>query len=162
MKLRIDQLDALQQQEGLKRKKDAAEGFDTLLAEELGRNGAVQDVREVAPPPGAGVINPLLMTEQVQEVQSVAGAGEAAGTVMDRLDGMLNQWDMYARQLGDAAGADLKGAYRTLEGLSGDIRSLKADNPDLTSQYPQLSSVVNELEVMTVTERFKINRGDYL
>ena len=42
------------------------------------------------------------------------------------------------------------------------VSLLKDEHPGLDGHSPQLSSLVNELEVMTVTEKIKFNRGDYL
>src|SRR5690606_13033259 len=116
------------------------------------------------PPVGARamILNPLLMANPVEEAGAVQGADEAAAEVAGRLDGMLDKWEQYSRQIGAAGEADLKGAHGTLEAISGELSQLKEQNSDLADRYPGLGLVVNELEVMSFTERFKLNRGDYV
>jgi len=48
-----------------------------------------------------------------------------------------------------------------LEDIDGTVQQIKGENPDLATKHPALSGMVSELEVMTVTERIKFNRGDY-
>ena len=54
----------------------------------------------------------------------------------------------------------LKQANNMLANIEDSVRQLKAATPNLSSDSP-LNSMVNELEIMTVTERNKLNRGDY-
>ncbi|GFM38239.1 hypothetical protein [Desulfovibrio psychrotolerans] len=163
MKIRSEQLDALLQQEELKKRPKAAEGFGDLFAQELERQEGASAAQGAVPPVGARamVLNPLLMANPVEETGAVQGADEAA-EVAGRLDGMLDKWEHYSRQIGAAGEADLKGAHGTLEAISGELSQLKEQNPDLADRYPGLGLVVNELEVMSFTERFKLNRGDYV
>jgi hypothetical protein len=39
---------------------------------------------------------------------------------------------------------------------------LKSSHPGLGKDHPGLQSVVDEMEILAVTERIKFNRGDYL
>ncbi len=165
MKIRSDQLDALQQQEEIKkRSKSTGDGFGDLFAQELGLQDEASNTQAVVAPVGARamVLDPLLMANPVQETGAVEGTGEDAAAVVGQLDGMLDKWDTYSQQIGATTDPDLKGAYDTLESISGDIAQLKQNNPELSARYPELGSVANELEVMSFTERFKMNRGDYV
>lgn len=168
MKIRNEQIEALLQQEQ-KRTKRAGEagGFDELLSQELGENGQVQDALPVAPPPGAraGVISSLLLqgVEQAEAVSPVQGAGTLSATeAMEDIGGLLDGWDAYAGELGKSGSEGLRSAYSMLEGLDERVRTLREKTPDLAQQHPGLAAMVNDLEVMTTTEKFKFNRGDYL
>lgn len=164
MKIRSEHLEALQQDELKKRPQQAAEGFGSLLAEELGLQDEAAPTKATVPPVGARtmVLDPLLMANQVDQTEAVQGSAEEVAGVVSQLDGMLDKWDTYTSQIGDTTSPDLKGAYGTLESISGDLAQLKAQNPELAASHPGLNTVVNELEVMSFTERFKINRGDYV
>ena len=80
---------------------------------------------------------------------------------MNNMDTLLAKWEDYADTLAaDSGGDSLKQAYGVLENIENGVRQLKEDLPEGLS--PDLGSLVNEMEVMTVTEKFKFNRGDYL
>jgi hypothetical protein len=69
---------------------------------------------------------------------------------------------LYAQQLeSPAKRANLREAYSVLEQISQAVSELKQDVPKFAATNPSLESMVNELEVLTVTETFKFNRGDY-
>ena len=80
---------------------------------------------------------------------------------MENMDTLLAEWENYADKLAAGSGGDsLKQAYGVLEHIESGVRQLKEELPESTTAG--LGSLVNELEVMTVTEKFKFNRGDYL
>ena len=167
MKVRIEQLEALCQLEQLQ-KKPRADGadFNAVLAQELGQTGGTQESLPAAPPPGAraGLVSPLLMGG-VEGVSATQATGERfpVGTAMERIDGLLDRWDAYAQELGKSAEQQgLRNAYQMLDGIDGDLQTLKQEMPDLAQQHAGLAAMMNELEVMTTTEKFKFNRGDYL
>ncbi|ABB38254.1 hypothetical protein Dde_1455 [Oleidesulfovibrio alaskensis G20] len=159
MKITNEQLQALQQQEEARKKpRGAAAGFDSLLAGQLqgGAQGAA--AQSVLPPPGAGSVNPLLMVQQTGQTE---GAVPLSG-VADTLGGVLDDWENYSRMIaGEGGNADLRSAYSTLEGIGEEVARIRDAVPDLAERHPGMGRIVDELEVMTVTERFKINRGDY-
>jgi hypothetical protein len=82
--------------------------------------------------------------------------------VADTLGGVLDDWENYSRMIaGEGGNADLRSAYSTLEGIGEEVARIRDAVPDLAERHPGMGRIVDELEVMTVTERFKINRGDY-
>ena len=94
---------------------------------------------------------------------------------MDELDGLLNVVDNYALALaGQMTGqatplsgeagqgqASLKAVYNILDTISQKAQELKGMLGEIGNN-PVLAGIVNELEVMSATEKFKFNRGDYL
>ncbi len=157
MKITNDHVSAVEQQQQAERAaRQTAEGggFGELLAREMDEGATATDVGGVKP---LGV-NSLLLA-QVPAVEQP----QAEHTIMDSLDSLLNEWEEYAGQL-EAQGAspDLKDAYRKLSQIGGEIERLKAENPDMAQRNPGLKSLVDELEVLSVTETFKFNRGDYI
>ncbi len=170
MKIGTEQLEALQRQEQTQRKTtggaSAAGDFGALLSQELAGAEAAQSAAPVAPPGAAG-IDPLLMASSTGNVDGVdAASADATGLdqAMAQLDGLLNNWEAYARELGQGASSGgLRGAYSMLQGIDSSLRDLKQAMPNLSDHegHEGLAAVVNELEVMAATEKFKFNRGDY-
>lgn len=80
-------------------------------------------------------------------------AGLASG-----LDGL----DSYAKGLGDQSSDGLRRAWSVLESLDGTIAGMRQDLGKLSQPNAELESMLNELEVLAATEKFKFNRGDYL
>jgi hypothetical protein len=172
MKIGTEQLEALQRQESTQRKTtggaNAVGDFGAVLSQELGGTESAQSAASVVPPGAAG-IDPLLMVsapdsvDGVDGVDSVDAASDSTGLdqAMEQLDGLLNNWDAYARELGQGTSSSgLRGAYSMLQGIDSSLRDLKQNMSNL-SDHEGLASVVNELEVMAATEKFKFNRGDY-
>ncbi|MCL1890119.1 MAG: hypothetical protein FWF99_06445 [Desulfovibrionaceae bacterium] len=155
MKIRNDPLQISQEQGEIRRKTDL-EGFEGLLTRELRQ---VQD-SETAPAPEIAQSASVLAT-RIRAAQEAAALPEDTDkeAFMARLDGLLGQWEHYAATLNDSSGAGLKNIHRLLGDLGGQISGLKASMPESASG---LRGLVNELEVLAVTEEFKINRGDYL
>ncbi len=85
-------------------------------------------------------------------------------TAMDTLDNLLSRWEKYAHQLA-AQPPELRSANGILEEISTEISALKANWPQQTPPQPmapELRGVLDELDVLAVTERIKFNRGDYI
>jgi len=159
MKVTNDQVSAVEQQQQAERvNQRETEGgveFGELLAREMDE-GSVS-AQGVGGPRPLG-LNPLLMA-QVPAVEKP----QAEQKVMESLDSLLSDWEEYAGQLEDQADSlDLKDAYKKLSRIGGEIERLKAENPDLAQKNPGLKSLVDDLEVLSVTETFKFNRGDYI
>ena len=70
--------------------------------------------------------------------------------------------DRQVTTLGDAGkNGSLRQAYALLQGIDGQVASLKENTAGLRGQNPGLDTLVNNLEVLATTEKFKFNRGDY-
>ena len=109
------------------------------------------------PPPGAGqagLVSSLLMNGNT-------GGTASVDQVCTQASGALDMWDDYITRLGDSSEGSLRGAYAVLEGLDEQVSALRRDTQSMNGQHPELDSLVNELAVMTTTEKFKFNRGDY-
>ena len=153
-----DQLERLRQAEAPRAKPAAASGaFGDILAQKLGSDTAAAGTQSAAPAPlnvaSLGTLAEVARTGQV--------ASQTEGSIMRAVDSVLSQWETYAQQLGAPAGKEgLKQAYSELEKISHAVDGIKRELPGTAGK--NIRSVVNELEVMTVTETFKFNRGDYL
>lgn len=163
MKIQTDQLTALQQAAGKTAgSKDASsDAFAAVLAQQLGGESASQ-ASGLSVPPLAGYA--ALDISGDQSTGSVEASGqytEEEQAVMNNVDNLLAKWENYADQLASGSGGDsLKQAYGVLENIETGVKQLKDDLP--SDVNAGLGSLVNELEVMTVTEKIKFNRGDYI
>ena len=164
MKVRVEQLNALLQQEQAAQKAPSkGEGFDALLARELRQpGGGAQGT--LPPPPGAqaGVISQMLLAPLVQ-ADTDDPLEDVLQQSFQQASGLLDSVNAYMNAL-SARGADgnLKTLYPLLEGLEQQMDALKQGAMPLEEKHAGLASLINELEVLTTTEKFKFNRGDYI
>lgn len=151
------QIEAARQAQNQNKKVDlnAKNGFDALLGQEVQKaDNSAQQV--AAPAIGQTLfVNPLLQTEAVTGVQT------AASEPTEQVEEMLDKWDAYAEALQKEGGQGLKKAWNMLEDISQSAQNLKGSLGE-TGQSSDLASLVNELDAMAATEKFKFNRGDYV
>ena len=160
MKIQTDQVVPVQQTGKVQTAQSApATNFGEILANEVA--GGQQTAAVAAPPPLAGAAG-LAQAMAAQAAGQVADVSSERRAVMDNVDSILNEWEKYSGQLASGSSNQLRQAYGTLETIQDGVKKLKDEHPGLDGHSPQLSSLVNELEVMTVTEKIKFNRGDYL
>ena len=163
MKVRVEELNALLQQEQAGQKAQTkGEGFEALLAKELRQpEGEVQGAPP--PPPGAqaGVIGQMLL-DPLAQAESPDPLEEALQQSLLQASSLLDSMNAYVNAL-SARGADgnLKAIYPLLEGLEQQMGALKQGAVPLEAKHAGLTSLINELEILTTTEKFKFNRGDY-
>lgn len=162
MKIRSDYLEALYRQEQASKSASAGStGFEDLLSEEIGRSGGTPG-SEAMPPPGAGMgINALLADPSVlgtAEADQVTVDDALVQSVTGQASGLLQSWEMYS---GALSGGGTRDAWNILAGMDQNLRSMRNDLGSMQRPDSALESMVNELEVLSATEKFKFNRGDY-
>ncbi|WP_022661152.1 flagellar assembly protein FliX [Paucidesulfovibrio longus] len=158
MKIHPDQIEGVrqsQQQQQADKAKQTTKAFGDVLGQEVAKTGeasSASGVMSLAPLAG---VNPLLNVQAVQQVQSVDTEQAAA-----KVDDVLDRVEDYAAKLRGVApdGSGLREAHAALQDMQGQVDGLK----DVAKNQPGLQSIVNELDVLTRTEQFKFNRGDYL
>ncbi len=164
MKITNDELYALRQQEQTKSNTSSEAGnFQEVLAQEIGGDSASAGVEGLgAPPPGAKTlgIGSMLQVEDLSEIQETMPTERE---VMDNIDNVLSKWENYAQTLQTQDQDEgLRQAYGVLENIEQDIEGLKETVPNLAEENSDLQDMVDELEILTVTEKIKFNRGDYI
>ncbi|WP_243439274.1 hypothetical protein [Fundidesulfovibrio soli] len=167
MKIQTDQITPVQQTGKVQKAAGAAGvSFGELLAREVGGPEASQTASAAAPllSGAAGLAQAVAAQAAVQGTSPTTAVQAASDrqAVMDNVNSLLSQWEKYAGQLADGGAGQLRQAYGTLENIQTGVKRLKDEHPGLDGQSPQLSSMVNELEVLAATEQIKFNRGDYL
>jgi hypothetical protein len=160
MKISPDQINALdQKQNQVDNKKPTKEAFGDVFAREAEKDAKAVNAKAPAPPMENVPVDRLLMAQQAaQDGQKASGRH-----LMDNIESLLSQWENYAAVIGKPGSpADLKSAYGNLESIESGIKDLKTGMPNMAAANPELKSVVDELEIMAVTERIKFDRGDYM
>ena len=158
MKIHPDQIDSVrqEQQKQVNKAKQPTQAFGDLLNREV-EGGAKADKTarpaSVPPLPGLQGIDPML---QIEAASGVEKPGAADTQAAERMESLLDQWDAYAASL--ESSPNLRESHSTLEKIAGGIAQLKEEMP----ADPTLRSMVDDLEAMAYTERFKFNRGDYV
>ncbi len=169
MNIRTQNIEALLSQQELQAKKTASvqngagAGFAQAFAEQATLGGTVDNAAQSVTT--IGVQTNIVQQLLVQNAENIAATGTTTSTqsVIDQASGALDMWESYANTLQTPGGeGNLRQAYSLLEGIESQVSSLKNSSKETLEQNPELASLVNELEVMSVTEKIKFNRGDYI
>lgn len=155
MKIHPDQLQAIEQEQAKSKAASKADkGFGDILSQELEGNEQTSETQSASLPPLGSTISSNVLAAQATTGES----SESGQEVMDRLENLLGEWDSYASNIDSS---DLKQANESLENIENEVASLKENlSSDTTDEDTQ--SVLNEVELLATTERFKFNRGDYI
>ncbi|WP_461209733.1 hypothetical protein [Desulfocurvus sp. DL9XJH121] len=159
MKIHPDQLQALEQEQAKsKSAQQADKGFGELLAREVEGSASGDAARSAALPPLGGTA----LSGNILAAQAASGEPSESGQeVMERLESLLGDWETYASSLGSAGGASLRQANGALENIESEVASLKETMSGKDADG-ELKAVLDEVEILAVTERIKFNRGDYI
>lgn len=165
MKIRNDHLEALRQEELQRAKQSPKTG---MFADVLAKETATDDTGAAQASSSNKAVAAASLPLGVGRAEAATGAAAAENNpptermVMDHLDDVLTQWEAYASGLKGGTGeGGLRDAYGMLDNISKQVGQIKQTLPGIPQGSPALQSMVDELEIMTVTERFKFNRGDY-
>ena len=80
-------------------------------------------------------------------------------SLVSGIQNMVEEMDTYSSSVQNATG--LKQAWANLSTMSQNIGAMQKDYAKLSNPNPSMGSMLNSLEVLTVTETYKFNRGDY-
>ena len=151
MKITSDQLAALQLQQKNTARNTPGEGFAQALAQELGSASSAEASTATTP------IGPMVRLDQALQAAMLQKPTEQ--TVMDKMNALLSKWEDYSQIIGSENG-NLREGYTLLADIRQNIQDVKGDLERTPVQG--LSAMVEELDILTTTEEFKFNRGDYL
>ena len=153
MKITPEQIAALQLQQKNTGRSASGEGFAQALTQEMNSGTSVQSSM-VAPP-----AMPLVGLDQALQAAMLHKPTEQ--TVMDKMDSLLSKWENYSQTLG-SEGGNLREGYNLLAGIRQSIQVVKSDLAAKPASGQELHDMIEELDILTTTEEFKFNRGDYL
>lgn len=162
MEINTQNMEALlhlqEQQAQLPRKQTGAgSGFDSLLNQRLGAENPVAQL-DPALVGNAGIYS-TLMLEQPEHAENLDTDSAVLMEAFNQASGTLDLWDSYRRTLGNATNATaLRDAWGLLEGIDSQVNQLR----NASARNPELDAILNELEILSTTEKFKFNRGDYI
>lgn len=151
MKITPDQLAALQLQQKNAARNAPGEGFAQALAQELSEGSSAA---ASAASPAAG---PVVRLDQALQAAMLQKPTEQ--TVMDKMNALLSKWEDYSQIIGSENG-NLREGYTLLADIRQNIQEVKHNLAQTPIQG--LSAMVEELDILSTTEEFKFNRGDYL
>ena len=162
MKIHPDSLEGvrMEPQTQATKPKPPQEAFGSLLADEVAKAAGDAQPTAAAASPGVGALSYLLRPEAAQ---AAARVSPVESEIMDQMDAVLSKWEEYAAKLDspkDSPG--LSQAYGVLQGIEGQVQDIRNRWPDMAQNHPGLNEVLDELDVLSRTEKFKLNRGDYL
>ena len=81
---------------------------------------------------------------------------------MADIENSLSGLDEYTKNLQNlSSDSDLKQAWKELSAFSQSVNGLRQNYASLSQKDSSLDAVINDLEIMAVTETYKFNRGDY-
>lgn len=166
MKIGLDHINALRQaNEAQKPKAGPAEGFSGMLDQAIMNQQAVQSASMPTAGPGKLMANPLLETQAILNGSNEMMVGNPATDeklVIKEFEGLLSKWEQYAVGLDPTTSeSGLRQAFGVLEDINSGVKQLKEEWPNMGKDSPQIKSMIDELEVLAVTEQIKFNRGDY-
>ena len=168
MKIRPDQLNNLLPVQGATtdapgRQAKPSNAFDDIMAEaQLKANVGTVGSAMVPPPLGAGrtdLVRSMLLSG-VEDDKPVSADEAVLNEAFEQVSGTLDLLDNYSISLSSAG--SLRDAYSLLDDIDGKVAGLEKDTGMLRAQHPALDSLLNELKIISVTEKIKFNRGDYL
>jgi len=93
----------------------------------------------------------------LSSMESIA-LGDIPGALLTSMEGTMDIFTAYTKSLI----TDKKSAWAELDNVSVNLNSLRKSNPDLAVRNPEMDTMLNEMEVLATTEKFKFNRGDYI
>jgi hypothetical protein len=161
MKIQTDQLTTQwPTTESSSESQKSSDAFASVLAQEVGSQTTQESGLAAPILSGLGALN-ITGIQDVETAAATSPTSEEESTAMDSMGSLLDQWDDYTAQLASGSQDDsLKKAYGVLTNIASGVQELKNNLPAGASST--LSSMVNEMDVMTTTEQIKFNRGDYV
>ncbi|SHN69194.1 hypothetical protein [Desulfovibrio litoralis] len=174
MSISLEQIQIIQAGQADTQKKPVlqqSEEFSNLLASKLDVKNTKASTL-LAPPPGSGLglatdaSGIPLQTEAVLKTLSPVDAeAEQEKLLLSNMtkgvNDLIDGFERYTNSLNNNS-ESLKNAHSLLQDLSNGVKTLRLDTQNLSTKNPSMENILNELDVLATTERFKFNRGDYL
>lgn len=154
MKISNDFLEAIRRQEETQKPKTVSstgQGFAELMAEEATASQSLSGALGTRLDPA--MLLPLSGLEQPNADQDLET------TITNQALTLLDSFEGYAKQM--ASGTSPKSLYSALNGMEGQLSQMRNTLDGMKNPSSSLGGLLNELQVLTTTEKFKLNRGDF-
>ena len=151
-----------------------AEGFEEVLLQQIGGAQTQTDavgkdsslLQALADPLrlaniGTSILGGLEKTDSSPDSME-ADVDQLMQNLMGGFATSMDSFADFASSLNNQNPGALKNAWNVLDNLDSNLASLRQEMGRLPQPNADLEAVLNELEILAVTERFKFNRGDYL
>ncbi len=138
--------------------------FESLLGEEISalnqqeKASNVNHLKALADPMAIET-EALANMEGTKDLSHNQNDEKILKSLVQGLQSSLDSMDAYTNSL--QGSESLKQAYANLEQANNQIDMMRQDYAKLTTKNPTLNNMLQDLEVMAVTETYKFNRGDY-
>ncbi|MDE5681471.1 MAG: hypothetical protein K2I05_03955 [Mailhella sp.] len=156
---------------------DSSAAFDDILQNALKKPDATSTNEEISLT-SLGISNQHMNAQKAETAQSapmggVAPMGGANAedeendeydvlSLMADIENSLSGLDEYTKNLQNSGSdSDLKQAWKELSAFSQSVNGLRQNYASLSQKDSSLDAVINDFEIMAVTETYKFNRGDY-
>lgn len=164
MNIRTNYANELQRQEETKKISKPIQGssFEDLLSEELTATTTINnshDTPKVLSGKHSNVDSILLMGLAKSEPAELVG-DVTLTSITEQTDTLLTSWDEYSSALEE--GITTRGAWEKLTTIENQTKNLQGNLANIQPPISGLESMANELSIMAVVEKAKINRGDYM
>lgn len=165
MNIRTDYLNELQRQEETKKTSkpiQSSGAFEELLSQEIATTSTTQINSNDTSMVFTGKLNNIDPTVlmALNKSEMIGSLGDTTlDSVTKQTDALLLSWDEYSAAL--EAGASARGAWEKITKIEAQIKKLQGNLASMQSPNSNLESIANELNIMTIVEKAKINRGDY-
>jgi hypothetical protein len=156
-----------QAQQAKTKSADSSTAFEDILQSAMQKPDATNANEEISLSTLAlSAQNMGIENETIASTQSASEAdSETAYTrraLMADIENSLSSLDMYTQSVqSQNAAFDLKQAWQGLTAFNRSVNDLRQNYASLSEQDSSLDAMINDLEIMAVTETYKFNRGDY-
>lgn len=159
-----------QAQQARTKSADSSTAFEDILQNAMQKPDATNTNEEIS-------LSTLALSAQIQSmgieenetIASTQNASEAdadaaysRSAVMADIENSLSSLDLYIQSMQSQNPAfNLKQAWQGLTAFNQSVNDLRQNYASLSEQDSSLDAMINDLEIMAVTETYKFNRGDY-
>lgn len=147
------------------RKTVQGKGFGDILSQELGQSGGAENSAGLNASDTSLLTSKGLMAMMGVEISASSGtatgvSGTGKGEIAQQMTSLLDSMELYGQSLKHEGG--LKNAWQMLNSMDAMLANTRSNLDNMPAPDEGLSSMLNELEILTTTEKFKFSRGDYL
>lgn len=111
--------------------------------------------------------SPQNMRIETEDIERLLASDEDTSApprqaLLNAIENSLSSLDMYTQSIqSQDASFDMKQAWQGLTAFNQSVNDLRQNYASLSEQDSSLDAMINDLEIMAVTETYKFNRGDY-
>lgn len=111
---------------------------------------------------GANILGGLDCAEGLGDDKAETDVDQVMQNLLGGFTSSMDSLAAFASSLNSQAPNALKTAWNALDNLDVNLDFLRKELGRLPQANADMEAVLNEMEILAVTERFKFNRGDYL